>query len=94
VARVPHHDLSLSLTTEITDRLNAGLSLRHVADRPDDSGRVMDDYTVVNASFRYEITETLEASFRIENLFDEQYQQVAGYGASDRAFYVGLSSRF
>jgi vitamin B12 transporter len=54
----------------------------------------MDDYTVVNASFRYEITETLEASFRIENLFDEQYQQVAGYGASDRAFYVGLSSRF
>ena len=94
VARVPRHDLSLSLTTQITDRLNAGLSLRHVADRPDDSGQVMDDYTVVNASFRYEITETLEASFRIENLFDEQYQQVAGYGTSDRAFYVGLSSRF
>jgi len=94
VARIPKHDLNLALTTEITDRLHAGLSLRHIADRPDDSGQVMDDYTVVNANFRYEITDSLEATFRIENLFDEQYQQVAGYGTSDRAFYVGLSSRF
>ena len=96
VARVPRHDLSLSIKTEITDRLHADLSVRHVADRPDDGfpAVAMDDYTVVNANFLYEITESLESNFRIENLFDEQYQQVAGYGTSDRAFYVGLSSRF
>jgi vitamin B12 transporter len=96
VTRVPRHDLSLSLKTEITDRLHAGLALQHVADRPDDGfpAVAMDDYTVVNANVRYDITDNLDATFRIENLFDEQYQQVAGYGTSDRAFYVGLSSRF
>jgi vitamin B12 transporter len=92
--RVPRHLVGMTLDAEMTARLRASLSIQHVADRPADFGVAMDDYTVVNASFRYEITETLEASFRIENLFDEQYQQVAGYGASDRAFYVGLSSRF
>lgn len=92
--RVPRHEFGVSLDGEITDRLRASLSVQHVADRPDDFGVVMDDYTVVNANFRYEITDSLQATFRIENLFDEQYQQVAGYGTSDRAFYVGLSSRF
>jgi vitamin B12 transporter len=94
VARIPRHDLNLSLNTAVTDRLHAGLSLQHVADRPNDSGQVMDDYTVVNASLRYDITDNLTASFRVENLFDEDYQQIAGYGTSGRAFYVGLSSRF
>jgi vitamin B12 transporter len=92
--RVPRHEFGVSLDGEIMDRLRASLSVQYVADRPDDFGVVMDDYTVVNANFRYEITDSLEATFRIENLFDEQYQQVAGYGTSDRAFYVGLSSRF
>jgi vitamin B12 transporter len=94
VARVPRHDLNLSLSTDFTDRLSASVSLRHVADRPNDSGQVMNDYTVVNTSLRYDITDNLEANFRIENLFDEQYQQIAGFGTSGRAFYVGLSSRF
>ena len=92
--RVPRHEVGLSLDAEITDRLSASLSLQHVADRPADFGVAMDDFTVVSANFRYEISENLEASFRIENLFDEQYQHVAGYATSDRAFYVGLSSRF
>ncbi|OZB20485.1 MAG: hypothetical protein B7X55_00165 [Rhodobacterales bacterium 34-62-10] len=95
-SRVARHDFGLSLDAEITDRLRGSLSLQHVADRPDDGfpAVAMDDFTVVNANFRYEITDSLEASFRIENLFDEQFQHVAGYAAPDRAFYVGLSSRF
>ena len=95
-SRVARHDFGLAIDAEITDRLRGSLSLQHVSDRPDDGfpAVAMDDYTVVNANFRYEITESLEASFRIENIFDEQYQQVAGYGTSDRAFYVGISSRF
>lgn len=92
--RVPRHEIGLSLDGEITDRLRASLSVQHVADRPDDFGVEMDDFTVVNANFRYEISDSLEATFRIDNLFDEQYQHVAGYATSDRAFYVGLSSRF
>jgi vitamin B12 transporter len=92
--RVPRHEIGLSLDGEITDRLRASLSVQHVADRPDDFGVEMDDFTVVNANFRYEISDSLEATFRIENLFDEQYQHVAGYATSDRAFYVGISSRF
>lgn len=96
LGQVPRHDLALSLDAAVTDRLSAGLSLKHVADRPDDGfpAQSMADYTVVNARFGYDITDTMEATLRIDNVFDEQYQQVAGYGTPDRSVFVGLSSRF
>ena len=95
-SRVPRHDVGLSLDAEIADRLNGTLAIQHVADRPDDGfpSRAMSAFTVVNASLHYAVTDSLDMSFRIDNLFNEQYQHVADYGTSDRAFYVGISSRF
>jgi vitamin B12 transporter len=43
---------------------------------------------------RYRLTDNADLLFRIENLLNEQYQKISGYGTSDRAFYLGLSSRF
>ncbi|MGY6411480.1 MAG: TonB-dependent receptor plug domain-containing protein [Alkalilacustris sp.] len=96
--RVPRHDLSLSVDAVLTQRLRGSIALQHVADRRDvrtDFSRgPMPDYTVVNMNFRFAVSERSDLTLRVDNLLDRQYQQVAGYGTSDRAFYVGLASRF
>lgn len=94
--QVPRHDLTLTLDAQLAERLSGLVSLRHVAGRPRDGfpARNMPDYTVLSANFTYEISESLDATLRLENILDEQYQTVAGYGTSDRAVYLGVSSRF
>ena len=97
-SRVPRHDLNLGLDVVPSDRLQARLSLQYVADRldiqPDYTTGLMPDYTVVNLSMRYDLTETAALTLRVDNLFNRQYQHLTGYGTSDRAFYLGVASRF
>ena len=42
------------------------------------------------ASFK--LSERIELFGRVENLFDDRAEPVAGYGAPGRAFYAGLST--
>lgn len=92
--RVPAHDFVLGLGTDLSGPLNGQIVLNYVADRPDDSGTVMEDYTVVNGALFYDINETAQIYLRVENLFDEEYQTAAGFSASDRAAYFGVRARF
>ena len=49
---------------------------------------------MVNATVTYDFGNDTEAYLRVENLFDEQYQLVDGYGTSDRAVFLGLRASF
>ena len=91
--RVPRHDLTLGLEAEVGARAAARLTLRHVADVVDFGGR-LDDYTVADAAARYRISDRSEAFLRVENLFDEDYETVLGYGTSGRAVFAGLRASF
>jgi vitamin B12 transporter len=95
IGLVPRHELTLTLEGEITDRLSAGASVKHVADRLNDfASAPMPDYTVVGVDASYQVSDTAEAYLRIENLFDEDYQTSEGYGTSGRAAFVGLRATF
>lgn len=95
IGLVPRHELSLALEGELTDRLSAGASVKHVVDRMDDFAfAAMPDYTVVGVEAAYKVGEGAEAYLRVENLFDEDYQTSAGYGTSGRAAFVGLRAKF
>ncbi len=83
------HDLTLGVSAELTDRLSSVFQVQHVADR-----QTLPDYTVANATFTYALSDGTEAYLRIENIFDEEYQLRSGYGTSDRAYYLGLRTRF
>lgn len=54
----------------------------------------MPDYTLFSATFSYEVSDKAELYLRIDNITDEQYQTVAGYGTSGRAVYFGLRAAF
>jgi vitamin B12 transporter len=50
----------------------------------------LEGYTLVNAGFSWQITERLQVFTRGENLLDEQYQEVFGYGTPGLGVFAGL----
>jgi vitamin B12 transporter len=99
LAQVPRHDLTLSFDADLADRLSAGVQIKYVAGRVDNDPNTfalgqMPDYTVLNAAFSYDLTDSAQAYLRVENVADTVYQTVNGYAASRRAVYVGVSAKF
>lgn len=91
--RVPRRMLNLRLDGEVTDRTNFGVTLQHMSGF-NDGGAEMPTFTTVGALIEHQITDTTTGYIRVENLLDEQYQVIRGYGTSDRAVYVGVRASF
>ncbi|TCP61953.1 vitamin B12 transporter [Rhodovulum bhavnagarense] len=96
--RVPRHDLNIGVEAGLSDRLTGVLSARFAADLTDytvyPATGPLDDFTVVDASLSYALQNGAEAYFRIENLFDEQYETVRGYNSPDRSIFAGIRATF
>jgi vitamin B12 transporter len=93
--RVPEHDLLAGVTALITDRLSADLTVNYIGDRIDGfPAEAVDDYTLVNATLSYAISDRSSVYLRLENLTDREYQTAEGFGTSDRAVFVGLRASF
>lgn len=52
--------------------------------------QTVDAYTVVRLAASYRIATNVEFFARVENLFDEDYEEVIGYPAPGRTGYVGI----
>lgn len=89
-AKVPVHSLNLGLEAQFVTGTKAQINLRHIADRPSD----LKDFTTADLAISHPFSENTEGFLLIENIFDEEYQQVAGYGTSDRAIYAGVRASF
>ncbi len=99
LTQVPRQDIAVTLDTDVSDRLSAGVELRHLADRMDNDANTfslveMPDVTLLNASFGYDLTDSAEAYLRLENLTDADYELADGYGTPGRSIYVGLRAKF
>ena len=51
----------------------------------------MDTAVVVNLAGRLGVTERVSLFGRIDNLFDEEYEQVYGYGTAGLSAYGGVN---
>jgi vitamin B12 transporter len=99
LVRVPRHDANIGVEGSFSDRFKGQLALQYVADRTDigtypNPPSELDDYTLVNATLSYALTDATEAYLRVENLTDEEYEPVRGYNGAGRAMYVGLRASF
>tara|TARA_R100000005_G_scaffold96191_2_gene81295 strand:+ start:3858 stop:5837 length:1980 start_codon:yes stop_codon:yes gene_type:complete len=54
----------------------------------------LDDYTLVNLAASYDFAEGAQFFLRGENLLNEKYQEVYGYGAPGAAVYAGFKFKF
>ena len=84
--RVPRHSVNLSTWVDVTDRLTLGGGVQHVAGRYD-GGVTLDPHTVARIFASFGVTDTLSVKVRVENLFDEVYDDTYGYTAAPRAVY-------
>ena len=103
LVRRPEHQYSAGMDYNLMNQaLKLALNLRHVKDRVDNAFNAdftttpveLDDYTVADVGAQYRVNESVTVKAHIDNLFDEEYQEVLGYGTSQRAYYLGVTGEF
>lgn len=96
LARRPRHNLFASLDYAWAFGLRTGLDLRHGGRRFDDQANAnpIREHTVVTFRASYAISRHVELFGRVENLFDEGYEVVRGYGTAGRSAYAGVRAKF
>lgn len=97
--RRPKDIASVNLTWRPNDRGSVTLTTRYNGKALDTefatfSTIALKAFTLINLAGSYRITDKVEAFGRVENLFDQDYQEVFGYRTAGRAAYAGLRSRF
>jgi vitamin B12 transporter len=90
--RVPEQSGSATLGWT-GERLSVALTVRAEGDQ-DDAGGVREAFITANLNGSYALTDKVTLTARIENLADERYQQVFGYGEPGRSGYVGVRLRY
>jgi vitamin B12 transporter len=92
--RRPHHSASVDATWEATATLTAGAGVRWVADRVDVGAVDLPDYATVRVHAAWQATPRVRAHVRVENLFDRDYEEVAGYPALGIGAFGGVTVMF
>ncbi len=99
LVRRPRHSWSNELTVRPIKQVSVSLGSRYVLDREDtDAVRSVrtdgENYFVMRAAVVWDATSHLQFFARLENLTDEQYEEVNGFPALDRALYGGVKATF
>jgi len=95
--RRPEHKVTFTADYSFMERGSALLNIQYTGKRQDFIGLTqgeLEDYTVVNLALAYDVTDNIELQARLDNAFDEDYQEVAGYGSVDRSIYGGIRLRY
>ncbi len=95
-ARWPVHQASVSVYYQPIDPLLVTLDVRFADkqfDRRDNTIR-LDSFTVVNLAANYDMTERAQAYVRVDNLFDEEYEEVLNFGTPGLSVFGGLRVNF
>ncbi|HUP00332.1 MAG TPA: TonB-dependent receptor [Gemmatimonadota bacterium] len=97
--RRPRHQANLDADADVGRRGNVAFGARWVGARDDFdfSGfpalRVtLDGYLLVRLAAGYDVSDTVHVFGRIENLFDEEYEEVLHFGTLGRAATIGLQA--
>ena len=96
-ARVPGHDFSLSISANITPKINSNLEINHIMDYKDTvSGSLVDmpDYTVTNLAVSYDMSNNLLGYVRIQDLMDTDYETVKDFNTGGRQIFAGIRATF
>ena len=54
----------------------------------------LDDFNVFDLSANYNVSDSISLYARLENAFDEDYEEITGFNSPERAFYIGVRLDF
>lgn len=91
LARRPRHSGTVSLDWNRFGDFSLGADLRVVGGSFDDAANLapLGSYAVLTLRGSVDVSDRVELFGRIENVWDEQYQTVAGYATQGRAAWIG-----
>ena len=101
--RRPMHEIGLQAQAEVLQgRGHLGADVRYVAGSYATEwfgmnyGSVtkLPDFTTVNVSASYDLTDNVAVTARVVNLFDEDYYETWGYYGQGRTAYLGLNAKW
>ena len=96
LARRPKDQASLSIDWTSPWKVSLGSTVTITGDSFDNLSNTtrIDGFVLGAIRASYPISSAIEIYGRVENLFDEQYQTVSGYGTYGRNAYVGVRAKF
>ena len=96
--RRPETLINLGLSyTGMNDRLNINGYYRVSRDAIDEVGATLidlDNFEVLDISASYRVNDSISVYARLENAFDEDYEEITDYFSPDRAAYIGIKFNF
>lgn len=92
--RVPEHSGEVRLSIDPDSPYSGAVLVRYNGEEPNTDGTTLDSWTRVDVTGAYDVSERVEVFGRIENLFDEEYQTILGYGTPDLSGSIGIRLRY
>ena len=90
---IPKDSGELVLTYELASKISGSMALKYNGSEISTYGN-LNSWSRVDINLFYKLNNFSEVYFRVENLFDEDYQQVFGYGTPDRSGLAGIKVTF
>ena len=98
----PQHQVKLHADWKINQDMSIGTELLYASDsyyRGDEANenKKISSYSLVNVYLSYQITNQLNLSAKVDNLFDNQYETFGTYGEADEVledFYPDVESPY
>lgn len=94
LVRLPEHSGDLTLSYDPDGPLSGAVLVRYNGSETNTDTTTLDNWLRVDLTGRYAISDRVEVYGRIENLFDEDYQQILGYGTPGLSGTLGARLRF
>jgi len=95
--RVPEHDFSLSVYTNISSKIKSNLAVNHIMNYKDEvAGSLVDmpDYTVTNLAVSYNLSSNLTGYLRIQDVLDTNYATIKDFNTGGRQLFAGIRATF
>ena len=95
--RRPKYKANVNFNYAPMDKLNLNLGVRYVGERFDTDFSafpaarvVLKSYVLTDFAVSYKLFDFLSLRGRVENVFDEDYEEILFYGTLGRSFYLGF----
>lgn len=92
--RVPKHAAFARLAWDATEQLHAALDVTYNGSEVDRGDAPVESWIRVDAKLAYDLSDAVQLYGRVENAFDEQYQQILGFGTPGVSVYGGIRGNF
>jgi len=85
--------LNASLTYYTENNMHFGLDAQYIGDR-EEFGQSTGNYTLWNFNFSTELIDDILLNLNAKNIFDKEYESIAGYATAERSFYAKIKYSF